>query len=379
VKRTVYTAEHEQFRETVRAFLAKEVGPHYAAWEEAGLPPRELFSKAGDLGILGLCVPTEHGGAGAPFSFNAIVTEEIGTAGYALGGLRVHTDITVPYFVELSNAEQAARWLPGLADGSLVSALALTEPGAGSDVAGIATTAIRDGDHYVVRGQKTFITNGLNADVFVVAVKTDPTERHRGISLLVMTPDLAGFSRGRPLKTVGLHAQEAVELFFDDVRVPVTDRLGEEGAGFTYLTSNLPQERLSISINAQASAASVLRQTVDHVTHRTAFGTTIGSFQNTKFELAACQTDVDAGQSFLDAAIAAHDLGELTPTDAAKVKLFCTEMQGRVIDRCLQLFGGYGFMAEYPVARAWTDARVGRIYGGSSEIMKTIISKSMGL
>lgn len=379
MRRTVYGPDHEAFRATVRALLAKEVEPHYAEWEEAGQPPRDFFHRAGEAGLLGLGVPEEYGGGGASFLFNAVATEEVGAAGYALGGLRVHADICVPYFVDQCTAAQKERWLPGLASGELLAALALTEPAAGSDLAGITTVAVREGDHYVVRGSKTFITGGLNADLFITLVKTDPTERHRGLSLLVLTPDLAGFGRGRPLKKVGLHAQEAVELFFDNVRVPVENLLGEEGRAFSYLTSNLPQERLSIAVNAQSSAASTLARTVEYVTGRKAFGTTIGSFQNTKFVLAECATEVLAGQTLLDAALTAQDSGDLTPAEAAQVKLYCTEMQGRVVDRCLQLHGGYGFMAEFPVARAWTDARVQRIFGGSSEIMKTIIAKSLGL
>ncbi|WP_018636310.1 acyl-CoA dehydrogenase family protein [Parafrankia elaeagni] len=379
MKRTVFGDEHEAFRTTVRDFLAKEVGARYATWEEAGRPPREFFHRAGDLGILGLGIPEEYGGGGAGFLFNAVVNEEVGRAGYALGGLRVHTDISVPYFVHHANEEQKARWLPGLATGELVAALALTEPGAGSDLAGISTTARREGDYYVVNGSKTFITGGLNADLFITAVKTDPAQRHRGISLLVMRPDVPGFQRGKPLRKLGLHAQEAVELFLDDVRVPVADLLGEEGRGFTYLTSHLPQERLSIALNSQAGAAAVVERTVEYVRGRAAFGTTVGAFQNTKFVLAAAATDVAAGQALMDQALLAHDRGELTPVDAATLKLFCTEMQGRVVDSCLQLFGGYGYMAEYPVARAWADARVARVFGGSSEIMKTIIGKSLGL
>jgi long-chain-acyl-CoA dehydrogenase len=379
VRRTIYGPEHEAFRETVRTFLAKEVEPHYGDWETAGRPPRDFFTKAGALGILGLQVPSEFGGGGASFTYNAIVTEEIGAMSYALGVLRVHADITVPYFVSYCTPQQRARWLPGLASGGLVAALALTEPAAGSDLAGIGTVARRDGEDYVVSGQKTFITGGLNADLFVTAVKTDPTARHAGVTLLVLEPGMAGFRHGRPLEKVGLHAQEAVELFFDDVRVPAANLLGEEGRGFTYLTANLPQERLSIAINAQSSAAGALAMTVDYVKQRSVFGQLLSSLQNTKFELAACATDIAAGQALVDQALAAHDEDALSPADAARVKLFCTEMQGRVVDRCLQLFGGYGYMREYRIARAWTDARVGRIYGGTSEIMKTIIAKDLGL
>ena len=379
MRRTLYGPEHEAFRATVRAFLEKEVGAHYREWEEAGMPPRDFYNRAGEIGILGLGIPEEYGGGGADFLFNAIVTEEGARAGYALGPLRIHADICVPYFVHHANEEQKRRWLPGMATGELVAALALTEPGAGSDLAGITTTARREGDHYVVNGSKTFITGGLNADLFVTAVKTDPTQRHAGMSLLVIPANLPGVSRGAPLRKIGLHIQEAVEVFFDDVRVPVENLLGEEGKGFTYLTSNLPQERLSVAINAQSSAASILEQTVAYVKGRHAFGKPLSAFQNTKFVLADCAVQVEAGQALLDQVLLAHVRGEATPADAAKVKLYCTEMQGRVIDACLQLFGGYGYMTEYPVARAWADARVGRIYGGSSEIMKTIIAKSLGL
>ncbi|CUU56297.1 long-chain-acyl-CoA dehydrogenase [Parafrankia irregularis] len=379
MRRTVYGPEHDAFRAAVRSFFEKEIGAHYNEWEEAGLPPRDFYNKAGDLGILGLCIPEEYGGGGADFLFNAVVTEEAARAGYALGPLRIHADISVPYFVDHGNAEQKQRWLPGLASGELVAALALTEPGAGSDLAGMSTSARRDGDHYVVNGSKTFITGGLNADLFLTAVKTDPTQRHAGLSLLVIPGDLPGVSRGAPLHKIGLHIQEAVEIFFDDVRVPAENLLGEEGQGFTYLTSHLVQERLSIAINAQGAAASIVEQTVEYVNGRKLFGKTLNTFQNTKFVLAGAATEVDAGQALLDQVLLAHVAGEATPADAAKVKLYCTEMQGRVIDACLQLFGGYGYINEYPVARAWADARVGRIYGGSSEVMKTIIAKSLGL
>jgi long-chain-acyl-CoA dehydrogenase len=379
MRRTVYGPEHEAFRATVRTFLQREVGAHYQEWEDAGRPPREFYNKAGEVGILGLGIPEEYGGGGAEFLFNAVVTEEGARAGFALGPLRIHADISVPYIVHHANDEQKARWLPGMASGELVAALALTEPGAGSDLAGIATSARRKGDGYVVNGSKTFITGGLNADLFVTAVKTDPSQRHAGVSLLVIPADTPGVSRGAPMRKIGLHIQEAVEIFFDDVVVPAGNLLGEEGRGFSYLTSNLPQERLSIAINAQAGAASVVEQTVAYVTGRSAFGQPLSAFQNTRFVLAGCATEVAAGQALLDSALLAHNADELTPADAAKVKLYCTEMQGRVVDACQQLFGGYGYMAEYPIARAWADARVGRIYGGSSEIMKTIIAKSLGL
>ncbi|OHV65332.1 acyl-CoA dehydrogenase family protein [Pseudofrankia sp. BMG5.36] len=379
MRRTVYGPEHEAFRAAVRTFFEKEVVAHFDEWEERGMPPRDFYNKCGDLGILGLGIPEEYGGGGASYLFNAVVAEEAGRLGLGLGPLRIHCDISVPYFVDHANEEQRSRWLPGLAGGELVCALALTEPGAGSDLAGLSASARLEGDEYVVNGSKTFITGGLNADVFLTAVKTDPAQRHAGLSLLVIDAKTPGVSRGGKMKKIGLHIQEACEIFFDDVRVPAANLLGEAGQGFTYLTSHLPQERMSISVNAQASAASVVQQTVDYVNGRKAFGKTIGHFQNTKFVLAGCATEVEAGWAMLDRALTALDAGELTPTDAAKVKLFVTEMQGRVTDACLQLFGGYGYMTEYPVARAWADARVGRIYGGSSEIMKTIIAKDLGL
>jgi alkylation response protein AidB-like acyl-CoA dehydrogenase len=308
-----------------------------------------------------------------------VLTEEAQRAGLALGGLRVHTDICMPYFLELANEEQKSRWLPRLVSGEAVSALAMSEPGAGSDVKSLTTRAVREGDDYVVNGAKTFISNGLVADLVILAVKTDPDAGRDGISLLVVEADTPGFSRGRKLEKIGLKSQDLAELSFTDMRVPVANLLGDEGQGFRMLTRNLAQERLSIAVNSQAAAAQAIVTTVDYVRQRKAFGTTVASFQNTKFELAACATDVEAGQALLDRALEAHETGELDGADAAKVKLFCTELQGRVIDRCLQLHGGYGYILEYPIAKAYADARVTRIYAGSSEIMKTIISKSLGL
>jgi alkylation response protein AidB-like acyl-CoA dehydrogenase len=380
VRRTLFSDEHEAFRKVVRVFYEREVVPEYAAWEETGHPSREFWTKAGEVGLLGLQVPEDYGGAGQQsFLYNVILTEEAQRAGLALGGLRVHTDICMPYFLDLADDEQKARWLPRLASGEAVAALAMSEPGAGSDVKSISTRATRDGDHYVVNGAKTFISNGLTADLVILAVKTDPEAGREGLSLLVVEASTPGFERGRPLRKIGLKAQDLAELSFSDMRVPAGNLLGAEGEGFRHLTRNLAQERLSIAVNSQAAAAVAVGRTVDYVKSRKAFGTTVGSFQNTKFELAACATEVEAGQALLDAALVAHEAGELLGDDAAKVKLFCTEMQGRVIDRCLQLHGGYGYILEYPIASAYADARVSRIYAGSSEIMKTIIAKSLGL
>jgi alkylation response protein AidB-like acyl-CoA dehydrogenase len=380
MRRTLFNEDHEAFRAVVRSFFQREVLPHYAAWEEAGHPPREFWQAAGALGLLGMQVPQELGGGGEhSFLYNVVLTEEAQHAGVALGGLRLHTDICMPYFLHLTSDEQKRWWLPRLAAGEAVGALAISEPGAGSDIKSITTRAVRDGDHYVLNGAKTFISNGLTADLLVVAAKTDPDAGRDGISLFVVEAETDGFQRGRALSKIGLKAQDLAELYFSNMRVPVPNLLGAEGDGFRQLTQNLAQERLSIAVNSQAAAAVAVDTTVAYVQSRRAFGTTVASFQNTKFELAACAADVEAGQALLDQALTAHEVGELSGADAAKVKLFCTELQGRVIDRCLQLHGGYGYMMDYPIARAYADARVARIYAGSSEIMKTIISRSMGL
>lgn len=364
----------------VRAFYAEQVVPEYPEWERAGAPPRDFWTAAGKLGLLGIQVPEEFGGAGQKsFLFNVILTEEAQHTGIALGGLRVHTDIALPYFLRLANHGQQSRWLPRLATGDAVAALAMSEAGAGSDVKALTTRAVRDGDHYVVNGSKTFISNGANADLIVTAVKTNPEAGRQGLSLLVIDGDSPGLTRGRKLEKLGLKAQDLAELSFDDVIVPAENLLGEEGKGFDHLTQNLAQERLSVAVNSQAAAVKALLDTVEYTKGRKAFGTAVSSFQNTKFELAACATEIEAGQALLDRALIAHESCELSAADAAMVKLFCTELQGRVIDRCLQLHGGYGYMLEYPIARAYADARVSRIYAGSSEVMKVIIAKSLGM
>jgi alkylation response protein AidB-like acyl-CoA dehydrogenase len=380
MRRSIYTSEHDLFRDLVRSFLEKEVAPQYGEWEQRGGPPREIWRRAGELGILGIQVPEEFGGAGVTsFKFNTVLGEESQAACLPLGGFRAHMDIVLSYLLNYCSPEQKQRWLPGVVSGETILAIGMTEPGAGSDVAGISATAVRDGDDYVINGAKTFISNGISADLIVLAVKTDPTARRSGISLIAVEGDRPGVARGRNLEKIGLHGQETAELFYDDVRVPAENLLGEEGEGFAYLTANLPQERLSIAVSAQAAAAAALRATVAYVTERKAFGKTVGSFQNTKFELAACATEVHAGQVLIDWAIEAHDREELDATDAAMVKLFTTETQGRVVDRCLQLHGGYGYCTEYLIARYYADARVTRIYGGSSEIMKVIVAKALGL
>jgi alkylation response protein AidB-like acyl-CoA dehydrogenase len=316
------------------------------------------------------------------FRFNAVIMEEImrtGAAGAGLG-ITLHNDVCLPYFLEYCSDEQKARWLPGIASGELITAIAMTEPGAGSDLASIATTARRDGDVYVVNGAKTFITNGINADLVVTAVKTDPTARHAGMSLLVVERGMAGFSRGRNLDKLGQHAQDTAELAFTDVRVPVENLLGpEEGRGFKQLVTNLPRERLSIALGAVAAARMALEWTVAYVKERKAFGQPVGSFQNSRFVLAELATEVDIAQRFIDDCVREFNAGELTAVDAAKAKWWSTELQGRAVDRCLQLHGGYGYMNEYPIARAFADARITRIYGGTTEIMKEVIGRDLGL
>jgi alkylation response protein AidB-like acyl-CoA dehydrogenase len=382
MRRRLFEAEHEAFRESVRAFVTKEISPRLADWEADGIVPRELFTTAGAAGFLGMAIPTEFGGGGvADFRFNAVLDEEIqhtGVAGAGLG-LSLHNDICLPYFLDLASEEQQRRWLPGIASGELITAIAMTEPGMGSDLAGMTTTAHRKADHYLVNGSKTFITNGINADLVITAVKTDPAQRHQGMSLLVVERGMAGFERGRKLAKLGQHAQDTAELFFRDVRVPLDNLLGTQGRGFAHLVDRLPQERLSMAVAAVAAARAALELTVAYVKERKAFGQQIGSFQNTRFRLAEMATEIDIAQTFTDRCIEALNDGELTVADAAKAKWWCTELQGRVVDGCLQLHGGYGYMLEYPIARAFADARVTRIYGGTTEIMKEVIGRSLGL
>jgi alkylation response protein AidB-like acyl-CoA dehydrogenase len=374
--------DHEAFRESITAFVAKELTPHYLDWERDGIVPREVFRSAGAYGFVGMAVPERHGGGGSTdFRFNQVLAEELAYAGIGGAGLGItlHNDITTPYFVEYCNDEQGERWLPGIASGELITAIAMTEPGTGSDLAGIATTAVRDGDTFVLNGSKTFITNGINADLVIVAAKTDPAQRHAGISLLVVERGMDGFERGRNLDKIGLHSQDTAELFFNDVRVPAANLLGEEGRGFQHLTANLAQERLSIAVTGVASARAALNWALDYVKERTAFGQPIASFQNTKFVLAEVATEVDVSQAYVDQCVRQLNAGALGAAAAAQAKWWSTALQQRAVDRCLQLFGGYGYMTEYPIARAYADARVTSIYGGTNEVMKTIIARSLGL
>ena len=382
MRRSLFHDEHDAFRASVRRFVEAEMVPHGAAWDEAGIVDRSIFERAGALGFLGMAIPAEYGGGGSDdFRFNLILTEEVhrvGLNGAALG-FALHNDICLPYFLRYGSEEQSGRWLPGIARGERILAIAMTEPGAGSDLAAIATTARRDGDEYVLNGSKTFITNGINADLVVAAVKTDPTLTHRGISLVVVERGTPGFTRGRNLDKLGLHAQDTAELFFTDCRIPADNLLGVEGAGFGQLVDSLPQERLSLAAGGLAGARAALDWTIEYVRERTAFGAPIGSFQNTRFTLAELASEVEIGQTFIDRCVVALNDGELSAEDAAMAKWWCTELQGRTVNRCLQLFGGYGYMNEYPIATAFVDARVTPLYGGTTEIMKEIIGRSLDL
>lgn len=382
MRRHIFGDEHQQFRSSVRAFIEREVVPHFAEWEEAGQVPRSLYRELGKLGVIGMDVPPEFGGGGnQDYAFNVVVQEEMAAAGVTLGTLRTHMDVVLPYFLAYADDAQRRRWFPGLASGDLYTAIALTEPDTGSDLAGIRTTAVRDGDHYVLNGAKTFITGGLLADLVVVLARTRPPDGNRrdGLTLLVVEAGTPGFTTGRKIAKLGLRVQDTVELAFDDVAVPVANRLGEEHQAFALLGRNLAQERLAIAVGAIAQCQAALRLTVDYVRGRQVFGRPLSEMQNTKFELAAVAAVIEAAQVMCDAAVAELNAGTLTPADAAKVKLFCTETQGQVMDRCLQLHGGYGYTLEYTIARFYADARVTRIYGGTSEVMKSIISKDLGL
>jgi len=382
VRRDVFTADHEDFRELVRDVVAKEVVPHHAEWEKAGRLPRSFFERLGSLGLLGMAVPEEYGGGGQPdYRYNVVLQEEAARALVTLGTVRTQLDVVLPYFLAYADRKQRARWFPGLASGTLLTAIAMTEPGTGSDLAGIRTTAVRDGDAYVLNGAKTFITGGLLADLVIVVARTshEPGDRRAGLTLLVVEDGMPGFTRGRELDKMGIKAQDTVELAFDDVRVPVANRLGEEGCAFGYLGHNLPQERMTVAVGSVAQTRAALGTTLAYVKERTVFGTAVASFQNTKFELAAVEAELEAAQAVVDRAVLELVDGRLSGADAAKVKLFCTEVQARAVDRCLQLFGGYGYMLEYPIARLYADARITRIYAGTSEVMKVIIAKSLGL
>lgn len=377
----IHDAEHRQFREVARDFVRDKISPVHEKWEHEHCLDRSLFTDAGNLGLLGFSVPEQFGGPGVDdFRYNAILVDEVNRAGNAAAGIAfsLQNDVVLPYLTDLTTEEQKARWLPGVVTGETVLGIAMTEPGAGSDLTGIRTSAVRDGDHYVVNGSKTFISNGQNGDLFVVATRTSD-DPHKGLTLLVVDADTSGFSRGRNLDKIGLHAQDTSELTFTDMRVPVTDRLGDEGDGFYQLVRNLPQERLSLAVGAVSAAEGVLAQTLAYVKERKAFGAPVSSFQNTRFVLAELATELDIARTYLDACIAEHIDGQLTAPRAARLKWWTTELQVRVADRCLQLHGGYGYMREYAVSRAFVDARIQTIYGGTTEIMKTIVAKDLGI
>lgn len=382
MRRTLFHTEHDEFRANVREFLACKVVPHYSSWVDNHAVPRSFFTDIAAIGVQGMAFDPAYGGAGLPdYRYNMVVQEEAARAQVTLGTLRTQTDVIAPYFLKYCNNEQRDRWFPGLVSGELLTAIAMTEPGTGSDLAGVRTRAVRDGDSYVINGAKTFITGGGLADLVIVLVRTgtDDANRRSGLSLVVVEAGAEGFEKGRRLPKLGLHVQDTVELSFSDVRVPMANLLAEEDGAFAYLGHNLAQERLAIAVGAMAQARAAVDLTVDYVNSREVFGTTVGHFQNTKFELAAMSAEVEAAQAMIDRAVLDLVDGELSSPDAARVKLFVTEMQGRVVDRCLQLFGGYGYITELPIARLYADARVSRIYGGTSEVMKSIIAKSMGL
>ena len=377
--RTGLTEEHEHFQQLARRFMEKEVQPHNDEWAEAGQVSREVWRAAGEAGLLCMAVPEAYGGAGIDdFRFNAIVNEEQVRVGSTGPGFSVHTDINLPYFLRYANDDQKARYLPGMVSGEIITAIAMSEPGTGSDLSGIRTSARRDGDDFVVNGAKTFISNGQMADVVITVVRTrdDP---HKGLSLLLIDAGTPGFERGRNLDKIGMKAQDTSELFFDECRVPASQLMGEEGMAFMYLVGNLPQERLSIAVTAVAAAGAVLEDTLDYITTRKAFGRNIGSFQNSRFVMAELRTKVEAARVFVDRCLDEHQTGSLSIEHAAMAKWWTTEMQLHVIDRCLQLHGGYGFMTEYPISQAYINSRAQTIYGGTTEIMKEIIGRSMGL
>ncbi len=381
MERTVFDQEHELFRDSVQHFMATEILPNHATWEHQGKVDKAMFRAAGDAGLLGMAVPDEYGGGGVDdFRYNAVISEVFAASGAGASGacITLHNDICLPYFLEYTDDEQRKRWLPGLADGDLMTAIAMTEPGTGSDLAGIVTTARRDGGDYIINGSKTFISNGINADLVIVVARTgeDP---HGGLTLFIVEDGMEGFERGRNLDKIGFHAQDTAELFFNDVRVPASNRLGEEGMAFGQLIMNLPQERFSMAVGAVAGAEAAFTLTLAYAKERMAFGRPIGSFQHNRFVLAEMKTEIDLGRVFVDRLLEEHVAGRLTVEQAAEAKWWSTEMLRRIVDHGLQMHGGYGYMLEYPISRAFVDARVQTIYGGTTEIMKEIIGRGLGV
>lgn len=380
LKREIFEKEHQMFRDSFRKFVEREIVPHHEEWEKQKIVPREVWLKAGENGFLGFNVPEEYGGMGVnDFRYNAIITEELVRVGASGPGFSLHNDICIPYILHYGTEEQKKRLLPKMVTGEYITAIAMTEPNTGSDLAGVRTTAIRENGCYVVNGQKTFITNGINSDVVITVVKTNPEERHAGISLLLIERGMEGFERGRNLDKMGMKAQDTAELYFNNVRVPVENLLGDEGSGFFYLMTELPQERMSIAIGAVAGAKAALEMTLKYAQERQAFGRPIGTFQHSRFKFAEMKTEIQIAEVFVDKCIMELNRGELTTEVASMAKWWTTELLKRVVDTCVQLHGGYGYMMEYPIAKAYLDARVQSIYGGTTEIMKEIIGRAMGL
>lgn len=377
IPRCLYDSDHEMFRDSLRKFIETEAMPHHEQWEKDGMVSDEIWLKAGEQGFLCPMIPEEYGGVGTDFLYNCIVNEEIGRSGCTGLGWTLHNDITVPYIVRYGSEEQKQKYLPRCITGELITAIAMTEPGAGSDLQGTNTTAVLDGDHYILNGSKTFITNGQKAGLVIVVAKTDTSAGSKGISLFLVEADLPGFSKGKNLTKLGLKAQDTSELFFQDVKVPKENLLGEEGRGFIYLMQDLPQERLSIAVGAVANAKAILGATIDYTKERKAFGTTVASFQNTQFKLAELSAEVDCAEVYTDRCTELLLEDKLDTVTASKAKLLTTDLQCKVADECLQLHGGWGYMWEYPVCRAFADSRIQRIYGGTNEIMKLIISRDL--
>ncbi|WP_019244475.1 MULTISPECIES: acyl-CoA dehydrogenase family protein [Bacillus] len=373
--------EHEIFRQSFRKFLEKEAYPYYEQWEEDRIIPRSFWTKMGEQGFLCPDLPEEYGGSEVDWGFNVVINEELEKVGSGLVGIGLHSDVNIPYIMAFGTDEQKERWLPKCVSGECITAIAMTEPGAGSDLANISTTAVLNGDHYIVNGQKTFITNGIHSDLVIVACKTNPkaVPKHKGISLLVIERDHPGFSRGRKLDKIGLHCQDTAELIFEDCKVPKENLLGEEGHGFLYMMQKLQQERLIVAIAAQVASEEMLSTTLDYVKSRQAFGKSIGQFQNTQFKLAEMATDIEMGRVFLDSLIADHIAGKDVVTKVSMAKWKYTELAKKIAGECLQLHGGYGYMEEYKIARRYRDIPVASIYAGTNEIMKTIIAKNLGL
>jgi alkylation response protein AidB-like acyl-CoA dehydrogenase len=380
MQREIFTSEHDAFRDMVRAFIAKEVTPYHEQWERDGVVSRDVWLAAGRAGLLGIHIDEKYGGGGDPdYRYYVIVNEELARAGATGPMFQLHNDMIGPYLDRLCTPEQRERWFPGYCSGELIAAIAMTEPGAGSDLQGIRSTAVRSGDHYLLNGQKTFISNGQLGDIVIVVARTDPQAGHRGISLLVVERGMAGFDRGRNLDKLGMHAQDTSELFFTDVRVPAANLLGEEGGGFVALMQNLPRERVTIGVTALAMAEQAFEDTLAYCKQRQAFGQPIGKFQHTRFLLAEIATELAIARTFTDRAITEHNADRLSTEEASMVKWWNTELCNRVTDHCVQLHGGYGYMREYQVGRAWADGRVQSIFGGTTEIQKEIIGRGLGL